>query len=342
MSNSMPYGFTLGELSWIERPNWIIKDFLVSSVCLVGGPSGCGKSTFLSQLAYSVITGKRFLDYFDVLRKGHVLYIDLERFENTAFYFRELFSHEKDFEEGSLHILDDFNLTDDSDFTLLRKYLVSDPQIVLVVLDSLQVSHDKKENANEEMNMVMSRLREIKNYTNNAAVIALQHTRKMSRDMLMNPVEAFRGASSIGQRADIGYVISNTKDFAIKRVDTAKFNVAGHAVPSSFFFKFEKRFGCDLYDLRFLTEEDANLNNSLANSLFILIPKLLRDEELSRHQISGLLKDSGVVVSVATLTRALRDLESVKKIYQPKHGFYKKVENLQDFSVVEEVKKNEQ
>lgn len=198
---------TLKDIFSYPDPSYLIQSLIVENALIIlSSYAGIGKSILSLIIAYTVITGKKLFDIYDVNKQGVVLIVD----ENPGSFLKERL-RKIGFHEGMpiyyLHF-QKVKIDNKDCFNQLIE-IVKEKKPILVIFDALIRIHSARENEATEMSLIMENLRSIVNL--GTTVIVLHHHRKGTGDKK----EAVRGSSDILGGIDVHLALEEKDDFLI-------------------------------------------------------------------------------------------------------------------------------
>lgn len=181
---------SLQDILSYEDPTYLINPILIeNTLTMLSSYAGVGKSLLSLFVAFSVTTGRKLFDHFNVSKHGRVLIVDEE---NPGSFLKErlmMIGFTDDMPISFLHFQK--VKLDRADCFAEITQIVKDLKPVLVIFDALIRIHTAKENDASEMALVMERLRDIVNL--GTTVLPIHHHRKGAGDKK----ESVRGSSDI-------------------------------------------------------------------------------------------------------------------------------------------------
>lgn len=226
------------------RPEMLIQGILArQGVAVIAAPPYKGKTFLALEAMRAVAEGAPFLGHFKVTRPGNVLYLgnDSPGWDLAAQFDKLIGLPDPKLEDvtrllnetalGSYRFIFDtsFTLDHDGNADLLidaarrawssrgYDYFHTESEVIeqerevrgtdLIVIDTLRSVHGAEENDNTAMQRIMNRLRYIAHETK-AAVLALHHFNKGSKESPEASLERLRGASAIGGAVDSIYALT--------------------------------------------------------------------------------------------------------------------------------------
>jgi len=224
-----------------QRPEMLIDRVLArQGVALVAATPYVGKTFLALEAMRAVVEAKPFLGHFQVARPGNVLYLGNDSPDwDIASQFDKLIGlpDPKTHDVGMLIEETDYgsygfifepgfmlNTAEDAERVIdaarrqssirdLTRYFGEDDRYRsvrgtdLIVIDTLRSVHGFEENDNTGMQHVMNLLRYIANQTK-AAVLALHHFNKGTKESPQASLERLRGATAIGGAADSVFALT--------------------------------------------------------------------------------------------------------------------------------------
>jgi archaellum biogenesis ATPase FlaH len=186
----------------ILSPDLILGIMREQSLTFLAGEEGSGKSITAMNLALSVAVGlHKFLDY-NIMKNGKVIYLNNELpfsdFLGRFNYMKRQFFPRQVLQLGNFIVPE--SVPPMNEFLETLRKLIEEHQPVLIVLDCLYWSHDKKENDSSEMKELMRQLVEIRD-TYKVAVLVVHHTKKGVRYETMHN-DNMRGSSVFAGATD--------------------------------------------------------------------------------------------------------------------------------------------
>jgi RecA-family ATPase len=204
---------------------WILEPLIPKrGITILDGLGGVGKSWFAMDLAYSICTGKDFLEKFPVANPGKVLYLTAEEDEET--FVERLDMVQKHYPENKNFIWLSF-LEEGVDITsylctkkrwdrvvtetaqIIEK-LIKEIEPVLVVIDPLISFFGLNENDSEDAMFFYNVLRHmIREYHTNFLI--LHHQNKEGMKTQSDDVISFRGSGVLREQARSRIIYKNIK-----------------------------------------------------------------------------------------------------------------------------------
>lgn len=215
---TLPRGLRSSELHLRpkEPPRWILEDILPEGLTFLGSPAFGGKSLLSALMVEQFIRGKKFLDRFEPFtgEKCDVLYFDwekveadvLRRIEKVTPFDLSLRKGEAIYfavdTEGQPKIQN--KLMD-----LCNDYLEENPNIKIIVIDTLPRILAEKTGADSEYHWETRTLGALQNWAKvkRIAVLALLHTTKYFNDKAPNPFDSFLGGMGLQGVADCCWLL---------------------------------------------------------------------------------------------------------------------------------------
>ncbi|AXS79833.1 AAA family ATPase [Dechloromonas sp. HYN0024] len=192
-----------------QTPNWIIQDLLEEGdQLIIGGAPKAGKSLLALQLALSVASGGKFLEWRAPERR-RVLYINLEIKERVmGVRILKMAGGEEQIQKYSnlycMNIQTRIDIMDSEQSSTLT-HLIEDLDVDLVVWDVLARMHSKDEMTIEMLHV----MQEIRRVSAGRAHVVVHHARKPPSDSTApQTAHDIRGSSSIFGECDGVFVIT--------------------------------------------------------------------------------------------------------------------------------------
>lgn len=199
---------SLRDILSYEDPTYLINPILIeNTLAILSSYAGVGKSLLSLFIAFSIISGKKLFDHFNVSKHGRVLIVDEE---NPGSFLKErlmMIGFTDDMPISFLHFQK--VKLDRADCFAEITQIVKDLKPVLVIFDALIRIHTAKENDASEMALVMERLRDIVNL--GTTVLVIHHHRKGAGDKK----ESVRGSSDIMGGIDMHLSLEEKGDYLI-------------------------------------------------------------------------------------------------------------------------------
>lgn len=190
----------------LEPPSaqeWLIKDIWVDkSRGFIAGNPGVGKTWFSLALCISVVTGRPFLDKFEVPKQGKVLLVEeeasrknLKRRIDSMIQGMQLSDDEITRLAFFYHLTRKFVKIPEHEREIIR--LIKENGITLLLFDSFRRIHNRKENSSDEMQEVLESLARIQDATD-TNIILIHHLKKDPLASSSSSVfERMRGTSDL-------------------------------------------------------------------------------------------------------------------------------------------------
>jgi archaellum biogenesis ATPase FlaH len=211
-------GTELGNLYQSEgEVRWLIEGLLpLQCLYIVGGAPKKNKSCIVQEMMLACATGTPAFGVFPVQEPIRVLYLQeesspIELRERVDWLLRGRGSSWDDL--GQLQLYQGTLRLDAGDIhveEIIESY-VREWGAKLVVFDSLRMFHECDEDKSGEMELVLTRLKRIRNA--GATVICVHHTTKQGDSTSSNPrpFRTLRGSNAIWAAADAGLMVSPTR-----------------------------------------------------------------------------------------------------------------------------------
>lgn len=175
---------------------YIVDIIIAKGLIILSAKSKIGKSWFALQLAVSVASGEKFLDF--KTKKGGVLYIDLENTEalSKSRLITVLNGREP---PEDLTIINEYSTMNDTFVDDLSEYLEKNPNTSLVIVDVFQKIKKQKKVNQTDYEDVYQHFSELKEITKkcNIGLLLVMHDRKMN-----DPTDPFN--NTLGSMAIMG------------------------------------------------------------------------------------------------------------------------------------------
>lgn len=187
-------------LSPLEKPLFIVEDFLPVGLHVFCGAPKVGKSWLVLDLAICIMLGEPFWGY--ATSACEVLYLCLE---DTLVRIQQRLFKLTDRATGRLHFTTESNKLDGGLVAQIEDFLLEHPDTKLIILDTFQVIRSqKRENAYAADYDDLSRIKRFAD-TNGLAVLLVHHTRKLPDTDVFNTVS---GTTGITGCADSTFILS--------------------------------------------------------------------------------------------------------------------------------------
>ncbi len=194
----------------IPPTKWIIPDILPTGLTILAGEPKAGKSWLLLDLAYSINTGRPFLDRFPT-NVGGTLYLALE---DTREYMKERindFMNGEDAPEAGFVAYDWEQFADkDGDengcLTHLREWLSRHPEVDAVFIDTFHHLRPERRKIESEYDRDVRHLRNLKRFADELkiAIVITMHTRKADSPNKNDKISGTRGYTGT---ADLNWIL---------------------------------------------------------------------------------------------------------------------------------------
>lgn len=183
------------------EPEWIVPGLLPVGLAILAGRPKAGKSWLALNLGISVANGGLFLGNEETVQ-GEVLYLALEDSQRRLQRrLNMILDSERLTAPPGLHFSTAFPRFNEGGFDQLRTYLQEQPEIRLVILDTLARLRGKTGQRNGSYANDYEEIGELQEIAlqNNVAFLAVHHTTKMNYE---DPFDSISGTSGVSGAAD--------------------------------------------------------------------------------------------------------------------------------------------
>ena len=207
----------------VEVP-YIVKDLIPEhSVGIISGLPGAGKTWVALHLGYCIATGQKFLNKFDVINPGPVMYLSFEGsldiLKKRAKMIKTIDAPNCQIYNAAGKLLDDneenveINGQDKPDYSLISEatFKATENKVKLIVIDTLRASLDGEENSSTDIAAYLRAVNEI-SVKSGASVLILHHIGKNEVLDYTNIYQIARGSSALAASVDYAFGLQMVSD----------------------------------------------------------------------------------------------------------------------------------
>lgn len=198
----------------IKEPEPIIKDILYPGLALFGAPNKFGKSFTVLKLCCDVASGNPFMGK-EIIRKGKVLYLDLEGTEARTKKRLALIGYSDMPENLLIQYKKDVRTIDDGFMQQLEAFIADEPETVMIVIDmwknvkgAVKIKEDDYSAVNRMLSPVQALAAE-----RSICIMTTLHTRKQISGITSDdPFNEIIGSTAYFGTADCGWMLLGKRD----------------------------------------------------------------------------------------------------------------------------------
>ncbi len=207
----------------VEVP-YIVKDLIPEhSVGIISGLPGAGKTWVALHLSYCIATGQKFLNKFDVISPGPVMYLSFEGsldiLKKRAKMIKTIDAPNCIIYNAAGKLLNDnveaveVNGQDKPDYPLLSEaiFKAKENKVKLIVIDTLRASLDGEENSSTDIAAYLRAVNEI-SVKSGTSLLILHHIGKNEVLDYTNIYQIARGSSALAASVDYAFGLKMVSD----------------------------------------------------------------------------------------------------------------------------------
>ena len=280
----------------VEVP-YIVKDLIPEhSVGIISGLPGAGKTWVALHLGYCIATGQKFLNKFDVISPGSVMYLS---FEGSLDILKKRAKMIKTIDAPNCLIYDArgklINKNKENDVeidgqSIPNRPLISETtfkaqenNVKLIVIDTLRASLDGEENSSTDIATYLRAINEI-SVISGASILILHHIGKGEVSDYTNIYKIARGSSALPASVDYAFglkMVSDENDNEEDNLDENNTNMI--------LYQAKNRNGKQLAPINIVMEE---FNNKITFHSSFALSKIERRKEVVLRSMIDELEES--------------------------------------------------
>lgn len=207
----------------VEVP-YIVKDLIPEhSVGIISGLPGAGKTWIALHLSYCIATGQKFLNKFDVISPGPVMYLS---FEGSLDILKKRAKMVKTIDAPNCMLYNaagkllngneedvEINEQNRPDYPLISEtiFKAEENKVKLIVIDTLRASLDGEENSSTDIAAYLRAVNEI-SVKSGASILILHHIGKNEVLDYTNIYQIARGSSALVASVDYAFGLKMVSD----------------------------------------------------------------------------------------------------------------------------------
>jgi DNA primase catalytic core len=293
---------------------WIVIQLLPEGLIILAGRPKVGKSFMAMNIAIAVANGSKALGFFDT-NKHSVLYVALEDNERRL---KDRMKNilQAEYESNApdnlffLEVGYDLPKLNEGGIEELQKIILDNPEIKLIVIDTLGRSIADKSRKDRDMYRadyeISSKLQEMA-IKNNICLLLLHHTKKGSEE---NVFDEISGTTGLTGAMDTMMVLK-------KKSNKCKLHVTGRDVQET---DYDIEFSENTFTWNVIDKKDEQRLTSERQEIVDLLKKY--DREMKTGEIAQLLGKEK-----SNISKMLKKLIDDEILTSPKYGTYKIVKN---------------
>jgi DNA primase catalytic core len=293
---------------------WIVIQLLPEGLIILAGRPKVGKSFMAMNIAIAVANGGKALGFFDT-NKHSVLYVALEDNERRL---KDRMKNilQAEYESNApdnlffLEVGYDLPKLNEGGIEELQKIILDNPEIKLIVIDTLGRSIADKSRKDRDMYRadyeISSKLQEMA-IRNNICLLLLHHTKKGSEE---NVFDEISGTTGLTGAMDTMMVLK-------KKSNKCKLHVTGRDIQET---DYDIEFSENTFTWNVIDKKDEQRLTSERQEIVDLLKKY--DREMKTGEIAQLLGKEK-----SNISKMLKKLVDDEILTSPKYGTYKIVKN---------------